>query len=176
MRLKEHIFLEGPDGSGKTTLFEKLGAKGFNLGYHSGGPPKNVEEMLKRLVTPIEYPAAVIDRYPPISELVYKTAFREDFLIPKPILKAWMQYTNPIIVYCRPSDEAIRNSPVQVKAHKPVEHTSKVRGNRQRIIEIYDRVLQELSMTTRIIQYDWEYDPTAEELIEDLKDMGSCVD
>ena len=42
MNLVKHIFLEGPDGSGKTMLYQNLIAHGFRAGYHAGGPPKAV--------------------------------------------------------------------------------------------------------------------------------------
>ena len=176
MELVKHVFLEGADGSGKTTLYQKLIDMGFRAGYHSGGPPKDAEELLERFEMPLGLTPCVIDRYAPISEIVYKTALEERFVIPSPIIHAWIGYCTPVIIYCRPSDRVIGHSDVVEKPHKSIEHVRKVQKHRTRIIQTYDNVMTNLDPIIIKFKYDWKLDPTAEILLSQLKDAGICVD
>lgn len=106
------IILEGPDGTGKSTLAAALSSR-FNIGHiQIGGNPgpldqvlQYCEECLLRVTDPV-----IQDRVTPISEYVYSQIFPRPYLV-KPVQQFLREYyiqsiieLNPIIVYCRVED------------------------------------------------------------------------
>lgn len=145
------IILEGADGGGKTTLAAKL-VKDLAASYYHSGGPKTPEEMQMR-INELEIMAhskdfVIVDRVPWISEMIYPYAFGR-----KPILTVKQHLENlklpQKIIFCRP-DGPMQMS-LELKAHKPKEHTENVIKNHERIIDLYDALFQRIHH----IRYDY---------------------
>jgi GTPase SAR1 family protein len=138
------IIVEGPDGSGKSTLVNRLS---FDLNlesYHMGGKPRSGLEVLKRAAksTFLLTQPCVQDRSTLISECVYGWALRDT----SPYLdwrevKALLRALNPVIIYCRPPVEKL--DPVAEFYDDP-EYVSEMTDNMDSIVEGYDRCFIDL--------------------------------
>lgn len=176
MNLTRHIVLEGPDGSGKSTLFAKLKLAGFPIGSHNGGPPVSSEDARSRLSRIALNLPAVWDRCLAISDQVYRFSLREPFNLPPNELFAWLNRVDPVIVYCRPPDKFILEAEVTVRAHKPQAHVDKVKDHRRTLIYEYDNLMGYLGseMNLDINGYDYTQDPTGDDIIQILKIYEAC--
>lgn len=181
MKLRSHIFLEGADGSGKSTLFQLLEQRGFPMGSHNGGPPKSQEDAKERLarIQSGMNNKRVWDRCLAISDQVYRFVLREPFNLPPHYLMWWLVEVQPVVVYCRPPMERILSQPVIEKPHKPAEHVDKVRAARMGIVHDYDQLMLFLGgdLGLTVIEYSFEIDPCAASLIKYLTARRIlCVD
>ena len=145
------IVVEGPDGSGKSTLIESV----FPGAIHSGGPCKNHAELMRRLYAPT--PGCVYDRWSGVSELVYGEVFRGLMLPAERFVEA-MRIVRPVIIYCRPPEHVLdRNLLLQKeKGHKPAEFIAKVIANTQAIRDRYDTII-DLARNNgcTVLEYDY---------------------
>jgi ABC-type cobalamin/Fe3+-siderophores transport system ATPase subunit len=94
-----NIVLEGPDGSGKTTL-ARIIAQHVPLLYTPGeGPPKYPGEMVERVRRLLRLDNCLFDRHPCVSQLIYDR-FREDGEgLPEGLVDAFYA-TKPFFIYC----------------------------------------------------------------------------
>lgn len=171
MKLSKQIVLEGPDGAGKSVLFTRLWTHGFPMGAHTGGPPKNQEDVLARLKRLELGERMVWDRCTAISDLVYRYTLNEPFNVSPRVHVEWLMHNRPCVVYCRPPAEAILAKALEPgKPHKSQAHLEKVDRERPRIIEEYDRLMQWLAIDFGIpvLQYDYTRDKDAEDLVKSL--------
>lgn len=167
------IIVEGPDGSGKSTLVAKL-SKDFNLPiHHPGGPPLNKDEFLSRLnFYSQNKDKFIFDRSPHISELIYPAATGRLGVIGKSVLYQLLGVLDPVIVYCRRKNmrdmwESIDRAK---KAHKSPEHMAEVLSQFKNIVDGYDDLLD--SAFKNVIRYDWAEKPYSELLKEVKKCAG----
>ena len=151
------IVVEGPDGSGKSTLVKKLS---LDLGlpiHHPGGPPINRDEFLARInfysQNGIKF---IFDRCPHVSELIYPKATGRLGILSPSILYSQLERLNPVIVYCRRKDmrdmwESIDRTN---KPHKPKEHLEEVLKQFKGVVDGYDEFFKTFSKKSLIV-YDW---------------------
>jgi energy-coupling factor transporter ATP-binding protein EcfA2 len=119
----KHIIVEGPDGSGKTTLVAHL-AHTLGIPVHErassskGGPRPDLYEWViwdAKKNHPRTEDSWIYDRYPVISEPIYGHHVRHDIMVPfdqEPFLTEIKDvlYTSSVVVWCLPNlDTVCRN-------------------------------------------------------------------
>lgn len=162
------IILEGPDNSGKSTLAAKLHRDLGIRVIHSIKPSENwtskmvYEHCLKQIAPQTE--VAILDRVTAISEAIYGPICRGESALgnyqTEALLDLWQRpYT---VVYCRPDDETILDNQGR-------EQMPGVLENHKRIIEAYDRMMEDLGRFAcpYVIHYDWK-DKTSYTRIKNL--------
>ena len=152
------IVVEGPDGSGKSTLIQKLEILYGIKAHHNGGPPETVSELVRRLnESPSE--SFILDRWSAISEQVYGSLGTREKLLSDDILTDAIKHHRPLIIYCRPPfDTLIANKELlkRKKAHKSEEHCQNVSDNLVKIILAYDELMTELkNQDCLVLTYDY---------------------
>jgi hypothetical protein len=129
------IILEGPEGSGKSTLGKHLETLLYLPLFHAGSAPKDKAELFNR-VDKIELAErGIFDRHPFISENVYGPVLRGDSLLPL------IRPRNAFIIYCRPKVEVLLKNPVLEKKWKKSTTVKDIVDHRIHLIERYDRVM-----------------------------------
>ena len=158
------IVVEGPDGSGKSTYIKQVL---FNNRtpqvQHNGGPPKSIEDLLTRISAIYSAPDGyVLDRWAPISEIVYGSVLRPMPLLPVHSLLEHIDLHRPLIVYCRPPMTTLLANATRIiqlakeKDHKPDEHTKQVIENQVAIVQEYDVLMRYLvSRKHNVLRYDY---------------------
>lgn len=154
--------LEGPDGSGKTTLAEYLTEHTERPILHSPGLRHGRDEMiawvLKRLSSP-DRDDYILDRFPLISELVYGPIIRSgaELNFGHALYSAWYQ-TPTTVIYCRPPYDVIEQ-----EAKK--KETEALMKKLPQIVRGYDHIMAgQLSANLKgktqvsIITYDYTVD------------------
>lgn len=153
------VIIEGPDGSGKSTLVAKL-SRDLNLPiHHPGGPPINRYEFIRRLNFYSQNRGKFIfDRAPHISELIYPEAMGRLSVVGNSMLYHLLESLNPVIVYCRRKNmrdmwESIDHSK---KPHKTSQHLAEVLARFKNIVDGYDALLLSKPLPVKeVILYDW---------------------
>lgn len=160
------VVLEGADNSGKSTLAQRL-SKDLGIDVvHPGGPPKNIVEVIARcneqsqvfqLSTEVDF---IFDRITCISDLIYRSRpeFDRVFGIFQGQLKSMK---NVVIIYCRPSDERLRNFDDHVtKEHEDEAVVQHAKDNIDRIIEEYDNLMASFARDKHYntLKYNFELD------------------
>jgi len=179
------VILEGPDNAGKSTLGNKLAIDLHLDLIHPGGPPKNLVEVIERCQeqstvfshsTTVDF---IFDRVTCISDQIYRG--RTD------LYKLFDFYQNDlrsakniIIIYCRPSDDRLRNFDDHVqKDHEDEAIVQHAIDNVDRIINEYDSIMDYLMSDKHvcIIKYDFERDTheaSYHAILEMLKNKRNC--
>lgn len=151
------IIVEGPDGSGKSTLIKKLEESMGIEAKHDGGPPKTVGELEERLIHSPSH--KLLDRWSGISELVYGTVLRGKCMMPKHEIMQYIHDHKPTIIYCRPPNGVLETNLIaleRTKAHKSEEHCREVRERFWKIVEEYDLLMKVLlNMGIVVTTYDY---------------------
>ena len=97
------VIIEGPDGSGKTTLANELAGRLGVKVFHSGGPVTTKSELIERIEDQLSQRNCIIDRCSVFSEPIYGLMLRgksllseKDFTyyIKKMVIDDWR------VVYC----------------------------------------------------------------------------
>lgn len=165
MPVQRPIFVEGPDGSGKSTLVQKLVYERNTFGVHTGGPPRSEDDMIARVFNLMELcrvapKPLVFDRCPPVCEMVYPVAFGRPMYLNQSVLLWVIEQINPVIVYCRRGTEIMKADMVKAqKGHKPYEHLQKVLDRFPALVEAYDEAFAVLDdRRVKVIEYDWGRD------------------
>ena len=165
------IVLEGPDGSGKSTLGKQL-TKSLEAEYRHSGRPVSKQE-IENLISDLEFLSwskklYIIDRAPWISEFIYSNVMNQKLLTtPQRLMEAWT-YPQQII-YCCPTGINESSVSLEKKEHKPPEYLGLVIGRHKRIVQRYEDFFDNQKQL-KMIRYNWKNE-TLEELIEKL-----CVD
>lgn len=178
MKLLKSILLEGPDGSGKSQLYDRM-TKLWELtaGGHDGGPPVNRQDVLARMdVFAREWPM-VRDRCPAVSDQVYSWSLGRETKLTASAYSAFLRTLDPVLIYCRPPIATILSTPVPERPHKPANHVQQVLAARERIVDAYDRFIPDIVDTAELQSrlYDWTLDEDGQKLLEWLKDI-KCVE
>jgi len=164
------IILEGPDNAGKSTLAEKLSVDLEVDLVHPGGPPKNIVEVIARcqeqlttfqLSTEVDF---IYDRVTCISDYVYRGRHEFDRMFG--VYHASLRMAkNVIIIYCRPSDERLRNFSDHIqKDHEDAAVVQHAKDNVDRIISEYDTIMNGFSNDRHftMLRYNFEQDKSSE--------------
>lgn len=168
------VIVEGPDGAGKSTLIQNLVALGGFVSAHTGGPPRDkqdLEDKLAKVATALDAAGPdtlILDRHPAVSDPIYsKVTGSRSFATPGE-LGEQVGALNPVFVYCRGSADSMRgNISKSPKAHKPPEHLLKVIQKHGEIVKLYDAFFAQ----TPHIRFDWQRDSVLE-LAKVLRDKG----
>lgn len=147
------IHVEGPDGSGKSTLVKYLGRLLNYKVIPTQGPPKAWAECHKRIQERIE-PGIVCDRSSGlISELVYGPVIRGETVTKEEFI--WDTVRSLVhtvtFVYCRPPTL----HPTFRKSENS-EHVERVKNRLPKLLDRYDEVMSRLVREGgRVIRYDY---------------------
>ena len=160
------IILEGPDNAGKSTLAQKL-SKDLKLEVvHPGGTKKNILDIITQcqnqaqvfgFSTELDF---IFDRATCISNLIYRNEPEYDrvYGIYQGQLKT---AKNVVIIYCRPSDERLRNFDDHVtKDHEDESIVQHAKDNVDRIIDEYDNLMAAFARDKHYntLKYNFELD------------------
>lgn len=179
LKLLRPIILEGPDGAGKTQLYNRMTQEWLlKAAGHDGGPPADAADAWKRLAMTAAQTPAVRDRTPAISDPIYSGVFHRDPVLTRDEYEGWLEELRPVIIYCRPPNNVILNQEVRAKLHKPEAHVSQVKLNRMALIHAYDLYMGNLQSRTscEVLAYNWTHDPDALELNKWLDWSKTCVE
>lgn len=133
------IIIEGPDGSGKTTLIEHLIRNHSWPVVFGEGPPKHPGEMLERLkrfaqmAERTQDQVTLYDRHPSVSDPIYSTAAGRSLL--QPDYYNWVYQLPHLCVYCQAKDDSLSNH--TLGEFDTPEHLTMVRENAPYIREAY---------------------------------------
>lgn len=155
------VVVEGPDGSGKSTLIGRLRqeSKRHFLVLRRVNPPNNIAQ-IGGAVDLLSYASScdvdvVCDRHPFISEPIYGLTLRNRNLLEglygPAAIRATICDTIGRIIYCRPPIEQI------VNCAKNQEQLLGVHEHILTLIEAYDEVMANLRIELGIpvLRYDW---------------------
>jgi pantothenate kinase-related protein Tda10 len=173
--------IEGPDGSGKTTLAEKLGPH-----VHFGGPLTSYADYLVRMSKGFRHLSefTIFDRHSSISELVYGIfRFERHPLVPTMEAMEILAKFEPLVIYCRPPKKHLmRSLPDSLKVpkdHKSTNQIDLVLANYEAIIDQYDTIidLYESEMPQiSVLRYDHTHDKD-ETMLSHIRDIAQlCAD
>jgi len=154
------IIVEGCDNAGKTTLVSKLSADHRLLVLNNRQRPLSLQDSddyLKLTIPLAQRFKTIFDRWQPISEPIYGPICRNTYLFEsvdiafqhKALLMAKLQ---PMVIYCRPSNEKILNFGDR-------EQMDGVILNATKIIDGYDRMMDWIAgYWFPVVRYDYEHD------------------
>ena len=159
------IVLEGPDGSGKSTLGKQL-EKLLKGQYRHSGRPTSKQE-IENLISDLETLAYsknvyIIDRAPWVSEFIYSKVMNNALLTtPERLIEGW-GYPQQI-VYCCPTGINEASVSLEHKKHKPEKYLGLVIGRHKRIVQAYEDFFDHQPQLNPI-RYNWK-----NESIEELE-------
>jgi adenylate kinase family enzyme len=156
------IIIEGPEGSGKTTLAKMLEEEAELNYHHSTGPPEDVADLDNRLDRSMELlnMRFVQDRSPWISEPIYSALLDGPQIYPYwNVYMAGLKAVNAKVVYCRPPDEIIFENMLQdEKSWKSASLTQRIVKKRAYLLALYDRFMEQFQPW---LIYDWTRESSA---------------
>jgi GTPase SAR1 family protein len=149
------IILEGADGSGKTSLANRIRKEvdEYMLFLRSNGAPQHVGQLADVIgwVAEIPYKIPVIqDRNPVISEYIYGPIIRGKCMHGLNLDQMVRMFRTSMIIYCRPSYSALAagmRQEVQMEG---------VALNHKEIVKAYDEFMSQLGKTEVLVKpYDF---------------------
>lgn len=160
MRLKRGIILEGPDGTGKSTLGKRLAEYYEVAYYYGGGPPKTQEDITfccarnrQRILEP-----SVQDRVTFISENVYRPIMDREFAarLPRGFMHDHLRVgmsLDPIVVYCCAEGGGERAT---AESYEDDAFLKRLAQCLPRIQEKYRELMTELRQSgAKVVEYDF---------------------
>ena len=148
------IIIEGPDGSGKSTLVSLLVKSLPNMHViHSPGPAQTQGELFERLNDTLHIgfrTRTLLDRISCISEQVYGPVLRDRNFMEGTDFLANIIKSGVLIIYCRAPTETILNNH-HPRIEEDASHIAEVRVNLRKIAEKYDDFMSIVPH----IKYDW---------------------
>jgi hypothetical protein len=168
------IIIEGPDGSGKTTLAEAFVAEGY--GYQKFGPPEY--EPVDYYLDAIRKKARegrpiVLDRAHP-SSFVYGVIFRGmDDLSPFDhwTIDGTLMAHNSILLYARTEDKASTDAVLDSRPPRDEDaRTFEVPEARDAVRALYDMYMQQMA-SLPMLWYDFTAEGMFERIVADAKGM-----
>lgn len=160
------VILEGADGSGKTTLATRIRQElgQYSLFLRTSGPPSIVE--IANVCHWIDsHPASlpiIMDRYPIISEYVYGPIIRGKCKHALTLPKIASTLRHAMIIYCRPSYEALREG---------VLREAQLEGvvlNHRDIVKAYDSLMSSLEGDGVYVK-KYDYTTPGQRVISDIQ-------
>lgn len=144
------IVLEGPDGAGKSTLFEKLRPVFREYEFaHSGGPVRSSLDLGARMTQ--QHARQVRDRHFCISEPIYGKFFNRPNLIVDSVINNWLQH-RPFVIFCFAPDNALSE---QKGEHDTPEHAAGVAANHPAIVSEYQMLATRGDLPYPCVVYRW---------------------
>lgn len=163
------VIVEGPDGSGKTTLIEYLrkSLHPYTWILKSNSKPQTVEDIIHVLTWITHAPPGlplILDRHPLISETVYGPILRGASRMPlNPQDLSACFPPDTLVVYCRPSVNAIH------EGAKTEEQMKGVITKLGKIITAYDTLMASLKdRGVKVHEYDYAASPSHQQEIRRL--------
>ncbi|WP_455363563.1 hypothetical protein [[Eubacterium] cellulosolvens] len=153
------VIIEGADGSGKTTLANRLrkDLKDYCIFIRSNGPPRNLQQLVDMITLLQEIPPrlpVITDRNPVISEYVYGPILRGKCMHGLKVEQMTRLFKDKLIIHCRPSYSALEQS---VRREEQLEG---VIDNHRHIVRAYDWLMGRLSQDgVKIKPYDYTGPP-----------------
>lgn len=175
-KLGRPVVVEGPDGSGKSTLCRDLSHMLGVEAFHTGGPIKSEKEYWERADDLRARGSIIFDRHLDISGRVYSIFQPEDGFIPT----TWHVLTSmrSVVIFCtrvpRVGDSLDEFLATQKgKSHKDREYATKVWKSAQEIRSRYVDILPtvELLPGVDVVLYDYEIHSLSE-VIGKLAKLG----
>jgi len=166
------VIVEGPDGSGKSTLIESLKASFKWAGVFVSAGPKSFEDQAARYKVLCNLPEQELflsDRSFLYGEEVYPKIFNRDPKWSVERLRKMRLDCRHLVIYTRLEDDAyLTDRMVDGKSHKSAEHMDQVRKSTGILLDAYDDMMVDALVSgVSVIKYDWENNPLRE-LIEDI--------
>lgn len=153
------IIVEGADGSGKTTLANRLrkDLQQYSIFLRSNGPPPNIGKLADiiawMMISPGHIPV-FCDRFPILSEYVYGPIIRGKCQHGLSIEQMAARLSKALIIYCRPNYSALAAG-----VRKEVQMDGVVINHRN-IVQAYDAMMGDLeSHGANIKRYDYTGPP-----------------
>jgi len=167
------IILEGPDGSGKTTLGHTLSKE---LGIYYDG--SKILQTNQQYINHVDHQedlansnkVTLVDRCPWISELVYSPIRRHAIRIN--LAKIQYYWSLPqIVIYCSPTGITKLDVSREYKEHKNQDLMASVLKNHEKIINQYEKLFDTNKSTfSGFYQYNWKIPGEYDKLVKYLKD------
>jgi dCMP deaminase len=140
------IILEGPDGSGKSTLGRVLANIFDTEIYHPGGAPepRMIDEVSSQCVHKLRQ-GFICDRVNQISEVVYGPVMNDRQLITKQQSLDFMTAhvrNGGLIIYCRPEGiHDMADNQTEDPERDTAENTAKLKANHKKLVAGYDELI-----------------------------------
>ena len=153
------VILEGPDGSGKTTLADNIrnSAETYVHLIRSNSKPPRAADIFLYTQWLDRFPKGmglIVDRHPLISEYVYGPILRDKCLHNFSLETIRNFLEDQLIVYCRPSFRAVIDNVLKG------EHRIGVDKQAGELIQKYDEVMAELkNLGANILLHNYEHNP-----------------
>jgi len=152
------IIIEGPDGSGKSTLIKNILQQldGFKV-VAWNDPPKNAEQLAKNLHRSKDLVRSgqlvIQDRTPWITEPIYDVAKNGPDKLPTwRYYQAGLTLLRSTLIYCRPPDDVIKKHAVTGSSPPDTPAYLKwIEGNIDDLVNLYDAFMEPI----RPMIYDW---------------------
>lgn len=166
------VILEGPDGSGKTSLASRLlkGTGHSTLLIRRSGPPTPIETLefqaqwiAKQSMSGLNI---IADRHPIISEAIYRPVVRQEGNAPWSLDEVVREIDGAdlLLIYCRPSFARMN------EARKVEEQMAGVADHFVKLVQMYDRWIDAFrANSVDIYIHDFERDPSSYEAIKVVK-------
>ncbi len=149
------VHVEGPDGSGKSTLVSKLATNLDRDLIPTDDPPSSWDECLARVDRRVR-PGIVCDRSSGlVSELVYGPVLRGGTITDEETIWGVVGAVlgSVTFIYCRPPESKIRP---RFRDGEDPDHVRGVNSKGAELLRKYDDVMSRISrMGGRVIWYDW---------------------
>lgn len=158
------IVVEGPDGSGKSSLVRRLhDLTGLKV-HHRGGPPETWEIALSQMSRTFTQKGMILDRTIFVSEIVYGRAMRGETIVDEELLWEGLRRLvaiDALFIFCLPPIHVLHRSfdeSINVKkSWKSDAHCKAVNENFDRIVNEYEYVYSWLrNHGARVMRYEWE--------------------
>lgn len=165
MRQTTRIIVEGMDGSGKTTLINKLMKEfpGLELVVNTLGPDQDFNSWWPQEFDRLpDAPVPIHDRFF-YSELVYGPVIRKSILAAPELVDngLWFLRNTALLIYARPHSDSLREA-VTVK-----DQMAGVHEYFDSLLSLYDNLMAvELEWYgKRFVQYDWANEAALSQLV-----------
>ena len=153
------VIIEGADGSGKTTLANRLrkDLDQYSIFLRSNGPPPNIGKLADIIAWIMVSPGHIpvfCDRFPILSEYVYGPIIRGKCQHGLSVEQMAKRLSKALIIYCRPS-----YSKLAAGVRQEVQMDGVVINHRN-IVKSYDDMMGELETAGAFIKrYDFTGPP-----------------